>query len=116
MPAHWIDPIHESEGHGIDGTAECRSGERHLYNGMMAPYAEGGIEYAVDDVSGALLDPAAVHAGRTTEMELFHGMRVYDRVPREEQLQTGGKIIGTKWIDTNQGDIDRPNIRFRLVG
>ena len=43
-------------------------------------------------------------------------MRVYDRVPRSEQMETGGKIIGTKWIDVNKGDIDRPNIRCRLVG
>ena len=49
-------------------------------------------------------------------MKFFNGMRVYDRVPRDEQRQTGGKVIGTKWIDVNKGDIDRPNIRCRLVG
>ena len=26
------------------------------------------------------------------------------------------KIISTKWIDTNKGDIDNPNYRARLVG
>ena len=87
-----------------------------MNNGMSALYAQNGIEYAVDDISGALLDPAAVHEGRATEMKFFHGMRVYDRVPRDEQRQTGGKIIGTKWIDVNKGDAERPNIRCRLVG
>ena len=83
---------------------------------MRYIYAGNGFEYAVDDVSGALLDPTLVHEGRATEMEFFNGMRVYDRVPRDEQRQTGGKVIGTKWIDVNKGDIDRPNIRCRLVG
>ena len=79
-------------------------------------YAQNGIEYAVDDVSGALLDPTMVHADRAVEMYLFIGMKVYDRVPREEQHKTGGKMIGTKWIDVNEGYIDKPNIRGRLVG
>ena len=43
-------------------------------------------------------------------------MKVYDRVPREEQLKTGGKIIGTKWVDVNKVDIDKPSIRCMLVG
>ena len=115
-PKHWVDPVHESEGHDIDGLAECRIGEGHLYNGMMSLYADNGIEYAVDDISGSLLDPAAVHEGRTTEMGFFEKLKVYDRVPREEQKRTGGKVIGTKWIDVNKGDVDHPNIRCRLVG
>ena len=49
-------------------------------------------------------------------MKLFNGMGVYDRVPRDEQRRTGGKVIGTKWINVNKGDIDRPNIRCGLVG
>ena len=83
---------------------------------MSTLYVESGIEYAVDDVSGALLDPKLVHEGRGVEMKFFEGMHVYDRVPRKEQSETGGKIIGTKRIDVNKGDIDNPNIRCRLVG
>ena len=82
----------------------------------MLFFSENSIECAVDDVSGALLDPTMVHAGRAAEMECFDGMEVYDRVPREEQLKTGGTIIGTTWIDVNKGDIDKPNIRCRIVG
>ena len=41
---------------------------------------------------------------------------VYNRVPRTEQKETNGKIIGTKWIDKNKGDINNPKIRCRLVG
>ena len=43
-------------------------------------------------------------------------MKVYDYVPLSDQAQTGGKIIGTMWIDVNKGDIDNPRIRCRLVG
>ena len=63
-----------------------------------------------------MLDPKLVRKGRATEIDFFNGMKVYDRVPRSEQAQTGGKMIGTKWIDVNKGDLDRPNIRCRLVG
>ena len=89
-PKHWIDPVHESEGHDVDGSPVCRLGEGHLNNCMLSLYAEHGIEYAVDDISGALLDPQAVHEGRATEMGFFDKLGVYDRVPREEQRQTGG--------------------------
>ena len=34
------------------------------------------------------------------EMGFFETMGVYDRVPRSEQRETGGKIIGTQWIDS----------------
>ena len=115
-PEHWVDEVHEDDGHSIGTTACDRGGENMLKGELSALYAENGIEYAVDDVSGALLDPKLVHEGRSTEMKFFNGMNVYDRVPRSEQATTGGKIIGTKWIDVNKGDIDRPNIRCRLVG
>ena len=115
---HWIDPVHEEDGHSIDSLESVSGcgGKCLLHNGMSALYAQNGIEYAVDDVSGALLDPAMVHAGRATEMDFFNGMKVYDRVPREEQLKTGGKMIGSKWMDLSKGDIDKPNIRCRLAG
>ena len=45
---------------------------------MSALYAQNGSEYAIDDVSGALLDPTMVHAGRATEMAFFEGMKVYE--------------------------------------
>ena len=41
---------------------------------MSALYAQNGIEYAVDDVSGAMLDPKMVHDGRAVEMKFFDGM------------------------------------------
>ena len=43
-------------------------------------------------------------------------MHAYDRVPREHQKQTGGKVIGTRWVDVNKGDTAQPDYRSRLVG
>ena len=114
-PEHWIDPVQEEEGHSIDSLVVRRGGEGLLHNGMSAMHAENGIEYAVDDVSEALLDLTMVHAGRATEIKFFDGMNVYDRVPRE-QLKTGGNIIGTKRIVVNKGDIDEPIICCRFAG
>ena len=36
--------------------------------------------------------------------------------PSTEQKETGGRRIGTKWIDVNKGDSDNPRIRCWLVG
>ena len=68
-PEQWIDPVREEDGHSIDSLVNDRGRECLLHNGMSALYAQNRIEYAVDDVSGALLDPAMVHAGRATEMD-----------------------------------------------
>ena len=115
-PAHWVDPVHEFDGHGIGVNGEDRTGEELLRNEINALYVQNGIEVAVDDVSGSWLDPAAVKVGRDVEMTYFEKMQVYERVPRAEQKKIQGKIIGTKWIDVNKGDFDNPNIRFPLVG
>ena len=92
-PEHLVDSVHEAEGHCINITNCDREGETLLSNGMSALYAQHGFEYAVDDVSGAMLEPKLVHEGRSTEMKFFDDMKVYDRVPREEQKETGGQSL-----------------------
>jgi hypothetical protein len=115
-PEHWGDFTHELDGHGLDASSENVDGETMLNEAIMSLYLQNGIETACDDVSGAALDPSMVHEARGTEIAYFKGMGVYERVPRSEQFQTKGKIIGTKWIDTNKGDSLNPKIRSRLVG
>ena len=34
---------------------------------------------------------------------------------RSLQLTTCGNIVGTRWVDVNQGDSEDPNYRSRLV-
>ena len=95
-PYHWSGCIHVFDGHGIDAFPEDRIGEELLMSGLNSLYFQCGVESAYDDVSGAALDPALVRAGRDVEMGFFKDMGVYERVPRMEQVETGGKVIGTK--------------------
>lgn len=115
-PAHWAYCTHEFDGRVIDASGEDRNGEEALSRELSVLYVANGIEYASDDVSGAQLDPTAVHAARKTEMGFFKTMGVYDRVPRSQQALTKGNFIGTRWIDTNKGDFDNLRIRSRLFG
>ena len=112
----WADFTHEFDGHGLDASPGYRSGERLLSGELQSLYEHHGIEEAVDDISGAQLDPESVKKARGVEMGFFKDMQVYEKVPRAEQKETGGKIIGTKWIDVNKGDSENPRIRSRLVG
>ena len=55
-------------------------------------------------------------AARQAEMEFLFNMHVYDRVPSEHQRQHGGKVIGTRLVDVNKGDIAQPDYKSRLGG
>ena len=112
-PQHWPDSIHELDSHALGSTLISRDGEAALYHEMSALMVQNGIEYAEDDVSGALLDPTLVREARDLEMKFFNDMGVYDRVPRS-QLRC--KLITTCWIDMHKGDISCPKYRSRLVG
>ena len=75
-----------------------------------------GVTYATDDVSGEALLPELVVLARQEEINSFDKLGVYDIVPRSHQILTGGKVVSTRWIDTNKGDSLNPNCRSRLVG
>ena len=84
---------------------------------------EGRIEALYDDADFLddlnrcePLDRKAVIKARIEEMGYFRKMGVYRKVTRAEMAKMGGEIIRTKWIDTNKGTSDAPNIRCRLVG
>ena len=65
-----------------------------------------------DDASGLQLDKGLATRARETEMKFFKDMGVYSKVKRASWM----KVIATKWLDINKGDIDSPNYRARLVG
>ena len=105
-PEEWIDTVHEEDGHDIaDVIGGCggEEGCKLLRRQLNALYTANGIAVATDDVSNAELIPRLVEEARKVEMKYFEDMGVYDRVPREHQLRTGGKIIKTRWIDVNKG-------------
>ena len=79
------------DGHCMHALAESREGENILNNCMFALYAENGIEYAVDDISGALLDPAAVHEGRRAEM-FFCFQRSFEFMSMYREKSSNGRV------------------------
>ncbi len=66
----------------------------------------------IDDVTGAPLDKAMAITARRTEMEYVKDMGVYTKVRKKSWM----KVISTKWLDVNKGDVASPNYRARLVG
>ena len=77
---------------------------------------KSGYETARDDVSNEHLVPELVHVARALEMEYLHKLGVYEKVSREDQVATGGNIIGVRWVDVNKGDALDANYRSRFVG
>ena len=69
-----------------------------------------------DDISGEKLDPKFAREARMEEIRGIHQMKVYRKVPITMCMdETGKRPIGTRWVDTNKGDRDKPNVRCRLV-
>ena len=55
-------------------------------------------------------------SARRLEIDYFRKMGVYRKVSRDQVKAMKGKVISTKWLDTNKGDTATPNYRSRLVG
>ena len=69
-----------------------------------------------DSVTGQPLPEALVRAARQLELDYFKKKHVWDKVPRSEAwARTGKPPITVRWIDTNKGGDDTPNVRCRLV-
>ena len=115
-PEHWLDPVHEQDGGCDRFGALPQNGIQILKAELDALTWKDGIAVAKDDVSGVELVPELVKAARAEEMAYFKKLGVYKIVPRSHQKRTGGKIIGTRWVDVNKGDSECPNCRSRLVG
>ena len=81
----------------------------------IAPrHEEDGQEVAWDDASGAELDVEIVKEARRLEIEYVKGRNVYSKVRRSD-VPKGGKVVKTKWVDINKGDLENMNVRSRLV-
>ena len=67
----------------------------------------------VDDMTGMPLDHSMAVTARKMEIDFFKSQGVYyTKVKRASWM----KVITTKWIDHNKGDLAAPNYRARLVG
>ena len=115
-PADWVDTVHEEDGGDDSLGVRPQSGVEVLKDCMFGLICKNSIWQAWDDVSNAVLNPDDVKAARALEMQYFEKLRVYDRVDRSEIAKTGGKLIGTRWVDVNKGDGTNIDYRSRLVG
>ena len=56
----------------------------------------------------------------TRSIGWMHGMSwkaaMYEKVSRDHQVATGGRIIGVRCVDVNKGNAQDVNYRSRLVG
>jgi hypothetical protein len=69
-----------------------------------------------DDLTGQLLDPVLVREARAKEMEYVRSKGLWAKRPVRECLdRTGRPPVTVRWVDTNKGDDNCPNIRSRLV-
>ena len=77
--------------------------------------ADGG--YFVDDISGQVLNPTLVSEARADGKKGVYNHNIFDKVPISECFEKTGKApISTRWVDTNKGDEENPDIRSRWVG
>ena len=73
-------------------------------------------EVAYDDVHGGTLPTYLVKSARKKELRYLQERSVYRYATVADCLRcTGRKPLGLKWIDTNKGSVNAPEVRSRLV-
>ena len=83
-----------------------------------APEQEDNLEEmqkAWDDVSGKELDAKGVKEARVKEMTYIHNKQVWVNMSKQAALAKGCKVVGSRWVDVDKGDISKPDYRSRLV-
>ena len=69
-----------------------------------------------DDLSGQALDSSLVKAAIKKELDYFESKQVWELVPKSEARRVTGKDpVSVRWVHTNKGDNDNPDLRARLV-
>ena len=74
------------------------------------PYDECGWDY-IDDSSGKLLNNTLVEKGRAEEVSVIRELGVWEVVDRHHDEV----VLGTCWVDINNGDENQPFYRSRPV-
>ena len=70
----------------------------------------------IDDLTGLPLPPELCRAARQKEISYFRAKGVWELRPiNEARTRMGRRPISVRWVETNKGDDDHPNIRSRLV-
>ena len=80
---------------------------------VLVQEVTGDDEEAWDDVRGGKLDRGEVRKARMEEVGYMKKKGLWEVVPRERAR--GQRIVSVKWVDTNKGTEEQPQIRCRLV-
>ena len=91
----------------------------HIADKMESPHEDEqwrelyeNVEFTDDVNGGNAFDKDRVIAARRLEMQFLKKMGFLEKVDRKEVRSSGGKIITTKWVDTDKG---HGGYRSRLV-
>ena len=92
----------------------------HIDEDMPDPECIGedlsdGAQY-YDQYTGLLLSKAGVVKARKDEIAFAKTLEAFEPRPRAEAIRKMGRPpFGTRWIDSNKGDSESPDLRSRLV-
>ena len=74
------------------------------------------VEKVWDDVKGGMMNMNDVRRAREEEIGYMKSRGIWREVDVEECWRVTGKApIGVRWVDTNKGSEERPEVRSRLV-
>jgi hypothetical protein len=93
---------------------EAQLGNKDLAVQEICARARGGAKFW-GDVEGGGLDPAQAKAAREEEMQFVRKTPVREKVSRSVPRRKRVEIIRARWVDTNKGAEEAPNVRYRMV-
>ena len=77
---------------------------------------EGGEEIAWDDVKGGRLKAKDVQKARKEEVTYMQDKQIWEVCDEDECWErTGAAPVAVRWVDTNKGTEEEPQVRSRLV-
>ena len=99
---HWLDTYYHVD-------------DLEPYQLMEIWAAEQGQRFH-DDITGELLSGELVRPARQEEMNYMSHLGVWEyRLVSECLEKTGRPPVPVRWVDTNRGDSEHPEVRSRLV-
>ena len=116
-----VGVIQDGRGAVMDGDDEVKtswpSGPRNYHDGEeeWACFTPHHDRY-VDDLTGLPLPPELCRAARQKELDYFRSKGVWEiKNVNEARAKMGRRPISVRWVETNKGDDENPNMRSRLV-
>ena len=117
--------------HGEVGLTQHEEGVMHDGNDEVAFAQDGGHgrlkhdwhaliagrpDRFMDDLTGLPLVPELCRAARQKEIDYFKSKGVWELRSIDEAIRMmGRRPISVRWVETNKGDDESPNVRSRLV-